>query len=101
MASARQPTEEVAFGCVVFFATWYVGRRLCLGSERADRLLREKHEEAERIVAQQRARIARELHGVVAGQRPPTLSRSGLRPPVRVSASVHERHVEPASPGAS
>ena len=60
------PWGEVAFGVVVFLAVWYAGRRLRLRSERDSRLLRERQEEAERIVAEERARIARELHDVVA-----------------------------------
>jgi signal transduction histidine kinase len=54
---------------------WYVGRRLRfrgeylrLLEERARILDRERHVEAERAVAEERARIARELHDVVAHQ---------------------------------
>ena len=57
---------EVAFGVVVFFVVWYVGRRRRLRAERDSRLRRERQEETERIVAEERARIARELHDVVA-----------------------------------
>ena len=60
------PWSEVAVGAVVFFAVWYAGTRLRLRSQRSARLLQEKAEEAQRIVAEERARIARELHDVVA-----------------------------------
>jgi signal transduction histidine kinase len=60
------PWGDTAFGVVVFFAVWYAGRWLRLRSEREARLLRERQQEAERIVAEERARIARELHDVVA-----------------------------------
>jgi signal transduction histidine kinase len=60
------PWGDTAFGVVVFFAVWYAGRRMRLRSERSERLAREQQEEATRIVAQERARIARELHDVVA-----------------------------------
>ena len=64
--TADLPWGEVAVGVVVFFAAWYAGRRLRLRSERGIRQLREKQEETDRIVAEERARIARELHDVVA-----------------------------------
>jgi len=64
--TADLPFGEVAFGAVVFFAVWYAGRRLRLRSERGLRQLREKREETDRIVTEERARIARELHDVVA-----------------------------------
>ena len=60
------PWGEVAFGSAVMFGAWYVGRRLRLRRQRADELLREQAAEARRIVIEERARIARELHDVVA-----------------------------------
>ena len=60
------PWGEVAFGAVVFFAVWYLGRRLRLRAERAVQAEREQQEQAQRIVTEERARIARELHDVVA-----------------------------------
>jgi signal transduction histidine kinase len=60
------PLAEAAFGAVVFFVAWYVGRRLRLRKERAAQLQREQAAEARRIVIEERARIARELHDVVA-----------------------------------
>ena len=60
------PWGEAALGAVVMFVAWYVGRRLRLRSERAAQLLREQAAEARRIVIEERTRIARELHDVVA-----------------------------------
>jgi signal transduction histidine kinase len=57
---------EGVFGGVVLFVAWYVGRRLRLRQERAAQLLREQAAEAHRIVTEERTRIARELHDVVA-----------------------------------
>jgi signal transduction histidine kinase len=60
------PWGEAAFGGVVLFVAWYVGRRLRLRKQRAAQLLREQAAEARRIVTEERTRIARELHDVVA-----------------------------------
>jgi signal transduction histidine kinase len=60
------PWSGVAFGVVVFFAVWYVGRRLRLRAERAVLQERELRERERRIVTEERSRIARELHDVVA-----------------------------------
>ena len=57
---------DTVFGGFVLFVAWYVGRRLQLRGERAAQRLREQAAEARRIVAEERARIARELHDVVA-----------------------------------
>jgi signal transduction histidine kinase len=52
---------------IVFFYVGYIGRvRRDYLEERAARLEREREEEARRAVARERARIARELHDVVA-----------------------------------
>ena len=60
------PWGEAVFGGVVMFVAWYVGRRLRLRQERTAQLLREQAAEARRIVIEERTRIARELHDVVA-----------------------------------
>lgn len=64
--TASVPWGEVVFGSLVLFVAWYVGRRLRMRQERADQVRREHAAEAQRIVTQERARIARELHDVVA-----------------------------------
>ncbi len=58
--------DAVIYGSVAMFGAWYVGRRLRLRAERAAHLLREQVSEARRIVIEERTRIARELHDVVA-----------------------------------
>ena len=60
------PWGEAVIGAVVMFVAWYVGLRLRLRKERAAQLLREQAAEAHRIVIEERTRIARELHDVVA-----------------------------------
>ena len=57
---------DVAVGAVVMLVTWYAGRRLRLRLERAEQQLRDAEAEARRIVSEERTRIARELHDVVA-----------------------------------
>jgi signal transduction histidine kinase len=58
--------EDAIFGTLVLFAIWYVGRRLRSRQQRAAQQVREREAEARRIVAEERTRIARELHDVVA-----------------------------------
>jgi signal transduction histidine kinase len=60
------PWGEAVLGGFVILMAWYVGRRLRLRRERADQLLREQAAEARRVVTEERTRIARELHDVVA-----------------------------------
>ncbi len=60
------PWGETGFGVVVMVAAWYAGRRLRLRRERAEQLRREQEAQARRIVGEERTRIARELHDVVA-----------------------------------
>jgi signal transduction histidine kinase len=64
--TAPAPWGEAVLAGVVMFVAWYVGRRLRLRTERAAQLAREQAAEAHRIVIEERARIARELHDVVA-----------------------------------
>ena len=64
--TAPAPWGEAVLGGAVMFVAWYVGRRLRLRAERAAQLLREQAAEARRVVTEERTRIARELHDVVA-----------------------------------
>jgi signal transduction histidine kinase len=57
---------EIGFGLVVMSALWYIGRRMRFRGERVAQLERERVAEARRMVAEERTRIARELHDVVA-----------------------------------
>jgi signal transduction histidine kinase len=56
----------VTFGLSLIFLVWYIGRRVRIRAERAAHLEREHAAEARRAVAEERTRIARELHDVVA-----------------------------------
>ncbi|MFI0451763.1 sensor histidine kinase [Actinomadura sp. 6N118] len=60
------PWGESVFGIVVMVGMWYIGRGLRLRDRHAARILDEQAAEASRIVAEERTRIARELHDVVA-----------------------------------
>lgn len=68
-------SSEDFFELLLPLAVWYAGRRvrargeyLRILQERADQLEREQLVEAERAVAAERTRIARELHDIVAHQ---------------------------------
>ncbi len=70
-----QPTGDSIFSLLVVFVVWYIGRRvrtrgeyLRLLQERASHLEREQVAEADKAVAEERTRIARELHDIVAHQ---------------------------------
>ena len=56
----------IGFGLFLTFFVWYSGRRLRIRAERAAQLERERAAEARRAVVEERTRIARELHDVVA-----------------------------------
>jgi signal transduction histidine kinase len=58
--------EESVLGSTVMFVAWYIGRRFRLRAERAAQLVHEQAAEDRRILVEERARIARELHDVVA-----------------------------------
>ncbi|CAN5213332.1 hypothetical protein BH18ACT5_BH18ACT5_01530 [soil metagenome] len=57
---------QTGFGLILLFVVWYIGRRIRLRGERVGQLEREQAAEARRVVADERSRIARELHDVVA-----------------------------------
>jgi signal transduction histidine kinase len=58
--------QVVIAGGLVMSGAWYIGRRVRLRQERAGQLVRERAAEARRILVEERSRIARELHDVVA-----------------------------------
>jgi signal transduction histidine kinase len=58
--------DSVVYGSIGMFLAWYVGRRVRLRAERAAQRSRDQAAEARRIVTEERTRIARELHDVVA-----------------------------------
>ena len=57
---------EFALGVILMFAIWYAGRRVRFRGERLAELEERRREEALRTVVEERTRIARELHDVVA-----------------------------------
>jgi signal transduction histidine kinase len=61
-----EPVGVTAIGIVAAFIAWYAGRRIRGRGERVAQLEREQAAEARRVVAEERTRIARELHDVVA-----------------------------------
>lgn len=59
---------EIGFGLIVMSVIWYIGRRMRLRGERAAQVEQEQAAEARRAIVEERSRIARELHDVVAHQ---------------------------------
>lgn len=71
----ENPWADFLFSLIFTFVIWYVGRRIRIRGEymrllqeRAQQLEKEQDQEARRAVAEERARIAREMHDVVAHQ---------------------------------
>lgn len=63
---AHSAWAEIIAGLVAMELAWYIGRRVRLRAARAERLRRELADEEHRIRTEERTRIARELHDVVA-----------------------------------
>ncbi|WP_332662770.1 sensor histidine kinase [Aeromicrobium sp.] len=64
--TAESPVSDVIGGALVVFFIWYVGRRVRHRGERSVLVAREQEAQENRVLAEERARIARELHDVVA-----------------------------------
>jgi len=57
---------QIGFGIFLMYFLWYVGRRIRTRADRAVQLERNRAAEARQGVVEERTRIARELHDVVA-----------------------------------
>ncbi len=82
-----EPVSVVGLSLTLVFLAWYVGRRmrerreyLALLEERAEFLQRERDAEARRAVDEERTRISRELHDVVAHRVSMITVQAGSRP---------------------
>lgn len=64
--STDSPVSDAVGGSLVVFVIWYVGTRVRHRGERSALLAREQMAQENRVLAEERARIARELHDVVA-----------------------------------
>ena len=62
----NEDVAEFALGGIFMFGIWYAGRRVRFRGERLAEREELRHEEALRTVVEERTRIARELHDVVA-----------------------------------
>ena len=60
------PATDIGFGFLVLLVLWSIGRRVRARGELAAQYEREQAAQARRAVAEERTRIARELHDVVA-----------------------------------
>jgi signal transduction histidine kinase len=65
-AASSGPLTDVPIAVFLTFALWYAGVRVRNRGERSALLARERVAEERRVLAEERARIARELHDVVA-----------------------------------
>ncbi len=66
VADPSTAAAEMGFGLLVTLVVWYIGTRLRMRDEHTARRERERAADARRAVAEERTRIARELHDVVA-----------------------------------
>lgn len=64
----QAPLAETAAAATVMVASWFVGRGMWLRGQAAAQRRREEAAQAQRVLAEERTRIARELHDVVAHQ---------------------------------
>ena len=64
--TADATVADLGGGVLVTFIVWYAGRRVRYRGDRAAILAREQAAQESRVLADERARIARELHDVVA-----------------------------------
>jgi signal transduction histidine kinase len=64
--TANASAADAGGGVLVTFLLWYAGRRVRFRGEGAALLAREQSAQESRVLAEERARIARELHDVVA-----------------------------------
>ena len=62
----NEDLAEFALAGILMFAIWYAGRRVRFRGERLAELEERRREDSLRTVAEERTRIARELHDVVA-----------------------------------
>jgi signal transduction histidine kinase len=65
-ATTDAPVSDAIGGALVVFVIWYVGKRVRHRGERSVLVARERVAQENRVLAEERARIARELHDVVA-----------------------------------
>ena len=64
--TTESPVSDAVGGALVVFVIWYVGKRVRHRGEKSVLVERERVAQENRVLAEERARIARELHDVVA-----------------------------------